>query len=353
MEYLLEGLRFTNNTRKCQEFIQENNQIIEDVMLMNKPEIKPVSLNIRKSEKDDMDDILLKWRYFCFGNPDVKLVVVDKLDKKDEKNCLHRFTKKISNHALEYIKLQINFSQLPFNDFIQYLFDNAEKYKSVSLDPYKERLLDKEIEVCVMKNIEGKYDFLYLSKDFYDLVEGSKIFLHWNNYQFFEEQLSFCYGNEMEASIKTFFRIKFLKFFMYKNLNLIAEEYLLMGGSFYLFSMGLRPSRDIDIYSVTMQNIKTLKRNNLKCKFDIQEVTGMEKKLLNPHKYAIYFGFKGEIKEGEIEKRKFRYEAGKSHKALADLIILNYYFGKKNDMKINNSIKKMLQFRYKKFQKYL
>ena len=37
---------------------------------------------------------LLKWRFYCYMNPQVKLIVVDKLKKKDEKNCLFKFTKK-------------------------------------------------------------------------------------------------------------------------------------------------------------------------------------------------------------------------------------------------------------------
>jgi hypothetical protein len=92
------------------------------------------------------------------------------------------------------------------------------------------------IHVYVMRKIEGKYKPLFESKDFYDLVEGSKIFLHLNNYQFYEEQLKFAYGNKMNDTIRLFFLLKFLKMFLYKKYSLLVGEFIMLGGSFFLFS---------------------------------------------------------------------------------------------------------------------
>lgn len=355
MEYLVEGIVNKKEIPLCQRFINEHQDIIEDVMLMRKPQMSPITkiasemiLNtIKKNKAYD----LLKWRYFCYMNPQVKLIVIDKLKKKDEKNCLFKFTKKISDHSLECINLQISFSRLPFNNFIKYLFDNSNNFKNVSLDPYKKRLLNRQIIVCVMKNLEEKYDFLYESTDFYELVEGSKIFLNWNNYDFYEEQLLFCYGNDLNKSIQTFFRLKFLKFFIYKKYNLITDELMMLAGSFYLFSLGLRTSRDIDIYTINFESNKIIDEDVLGCKYDIKKIGEYNLKIMNPNNYGIYFGFKGNLKGDEIKMRELRYNSLKSKKALGDLYILNYYFKSKIKLKSNDLIEKILFFRYKNFIK--
>ena len=356
MEYLIEGIVNRKSIPICQKFINENKDIIEDVMLMRKPKIEPFSktsseLILKIIKKKDKNFELLKWRYYCYMNPKVKLIVVDKLKKKDEKNCLFQFSRKISDHAMKCIDLQINFSKLLFNDFIKYLFDNSEDFKKVNLDPYKKRLLNKTITVCIMKNIEEKYNYLYESTDFYELIEGCKIFLNWNNYDFYEEQLLFCYGNDLNASIRTFFRLKFLKFFIYKKFSLLTDELLMISGSFFLFSIGLRTSRDIDIHSADYDSNKIIDKKNLYCKFDIQKISGSNPKILDPNNYGIYYGFKGNLKDYEIKIRESRYYFTKSKKALADLYILNYYFGNKIIMKSNDLIEKILYFRYKNFIK--
>jgi len=356
MEYLVEGIVNKKLIPLCQRFINEHKDIIEDVMLMRKPRISPITKKdsdffLNKIKNKDKAYDLLKWRFYCYMNPKVKLIVVDKLKKKDKKNCLFKFTKKISDHAIECINLQINFSRLEFSNFIKYLFDNSNNFKNVSLDPYKKRLLNKQITVCIMKNVEEDYNYIYQSTDFYELVEGSKIFLNWNNYDFYEEQLLFCYGNDLNKSIQTFFRLKFLKFFIYKKYNLISDEFLMLSGSFYLFSLGLRTSRDIDIDTIDYNNNKIINKDNLGCKYDIKKINESNSKTLNPNNYGIYYGFKGNLKDEEIKIRELRYDLLKSKKALGDLYILNYYFKNKIILKSNDLIQKILFFRYKNFTK--
>lgn len=368
MEHLLEGLFNRNSIIQCHKFIEKNSQIIEDVMLMNKPLIKPL-FNIKSAKalkneitknigsefvkkafnknKLDKAEELMYWRYFCSSFPDKKLLVLlnGKLDKKDEKNCLFKFETKVSSQAVKNMELQIMFSRLPFNDFIQYLFDNAERFKQYRLEEYKSRDKNESFRVYVMSKVDGRYNEFYMSEDFYDLVEGSKIFLHYNNYEYYEEQHGFCYGNDLLGSIRTFFCLKFLKFFMYKNYSLLAGEYMIVTGSFFLFAMGFRKSRDIDIYSLVDGNLKRLRKVNMNCKYDIQEVRGLENKILEPENYGIYFGFKGNLKKDEIKKRQFRYEKGESRKALADLYILRYFYGNKINVENRD---RLLQYRYKK-----
>ena len=71
---------------------------------------------------------------------------------------------------------------------------------------------------------------------------------------------------------------------------------------------------------------------------------------LNPMKYGIYYGFKGNLKDQEITRRLIRYDKNKSRKALADIVILKYYFkiGKKIIIK---DMERLLFFRYKNFTK--
>lgn len=368
MEYLIEGLINRNSKIKCHKFIEKNKKVIEDVMLMNKPNLKPlfniknikelkpeiikhinseIVKNVVKNNKMDKANELMYWRYYCSCFPNKKLMVLinGELNKNDKKNCLYNFEKKVSPNALKNIELQIKFSQLPFNDFIQYLFDNIERFKEYKLQEYKPREMSERISVYVMDKVEGSYDAFYESDDFYDLVEGSKIFLHFNNYQFYEEQFGFCYGNDLEGSIRTFFRLKFLKMFVYQNYSLLAGEFLMVGGSFFLFAMGFRASRDIDIYILYKKEIDEIEKNNMDCKFDIQDVFTFTEKILNPECYCFYFGFKGRLIKQEIKEREFRHKKLKSRKALADLYILNYFCGKKMDIKNKD---RLLQFRYKK-----
>ena len=94
------------------------------------------------------------------------------------------------------------------------------EYPVSNIQSVKVKIVEnQDLHVYVMNKIEGKYDPLFESKDFYDLVEGSKIFLHLNNYEFYEEQLKFAYGNKLNDTIRLFFLLKFLKI-----LNLTGKE---------------------------------------------------------------------------------------------------------------------------------
>jgi hypothetical protein len=243
------------------------------------------------------------------------------------------------------------FSQSKFNEIIEYLFQKSGEYKKVELIPVHTRQIvqNQDIHVYVMRKIEGKYSPIYESKDFYDLVEGSKIFLHLNNYDFYEEQLKFAYGNKMNDTIRLFFLIKFLKIYLYKKYSLLLGEFIMLGGSFYLFSLGLRTSRDVDVYAIYKKDYEKLKKE-IDCRYDIGNGSVLEKMALNPMKYGIYFGFKGNLKEYEIHNRLSRYKKYKSRKALADIFVLKYYFniGKKI---VWSDMSRLLFFRYKDFIK--
>jgi hypothetical protein len=372
MEYLVEGIVNKKNIPLCQKFINEHQDIIEDVMLMRKPHINPMfdvktkaALEKEIEKHMPLDDSIDKknesytmmvWRYYCCCFPDVKLLVLNgkKLEKKDEKNCLYEFHKKISKHALDGIMLQIMFSQLKFNEIIEYLFNKSDEYKNVDLVPVhtKKIVENQELHVYVMKKIEGKYNPIYESKDFYELVEGSKIFLHLNNYQFYEEQLKFAFGNKMKQAIRIFFLLKFLKIYLYKKHSLLIQEFMILGGSFYLFSLGLRDSKDIDIVFIYKKNYEQLLKE-MSCQYDILFSSIIEKMVLNPNKYAIYFGFKGNMIEYEISKRMHRLNKIDSKRSLADIIILKYYFNIGEKINANSDIEKLLFFRYKNFTKKL
>ena len=369
MEYLVEGIVNKKQIPLCQRFINEHKDIIEDVMLMRKPNMSPMfdvkthaelEKEIEKyMPQDNANDMkteyykMMVWRYYCCSFPDVKLLVLNgkKLEKKDEKNCLYEFHKKISENALDGIMLQIMFSQLKFNEIVEYLFHKSGEYKKVELIPVHTRKIveNQDIHVYVMRKIEGQYKPLYESKDFYDLVEGSKIFLHLNNYDFYEDQLKFAYGNKMKDTIRLFFLLKFLKIYLYKKNSLLFSEFLVLGGSFYLFSLGLRDSRDVDVYMIYKKDFEKLKKE-INCHYDILDASALEKMALNPMKYGIYYGFKGNLKDQEITRRLIRYDKNKSRKALADIVILKYYFkiGKKIIIK---DMERLLFFRYKNFTK--
>jgi hypothetical protein len=372
MEYLVEGIVNKKEIPICQRFINQHQDIIEDVMLMRKPEIKPmfdvktkaelekeiekhIPLDNSKDKKNN-SYMMMVWRYYCCSFPDVKLLVLNgkKLEKKDEKNCLYEFHKKISEHALDGILLQIMFSKSKFNEIIEYLFKKSDEYKTVDLIPVhtKKIVENQDLHVYVMQKIEGKYDPIYESKDFYELVEGSKIFLHLNNYEFYEEQLKFGFGNKMKQAIRIFFLLKFLKMFLYKKHSLLIQEFMILGGSFYLFSLGLRDSKDIDIVFIYKKYYEQLLKE-MSCQYDILFSSIIEKMVLNPNKYSIYFGFKGNMIEYEISKRMHRLNKTESKKALADIIILKYYFNIGEKINANSDIEKLLFFRYKNFTKKL
>lgn len=340
MEYLLNGLKnkYANN---CQVFIDNNKDVIEAVFMNIVPQIKP---NPKSNSKD--------WKEKCFSHPDYKIIV--SLDKKLGK-CLHKFSIDVSDKQIEYIKLQINFMRMKFNDFIEFLFDNAEIYKTSNLSPFSEGNKTHKMEIGITNDkTSGNF---FQSQNFYELVEGSKIFLHKNNFDIYENQLSFIFGKELDKTIRSFFRLKFLKFYFYKYYSLNEQENILLAGSFLLFAMGFRVSRDTDIYSLE-NNGELLSKYSFKCDFNVNLI----KKSDSDYKeweeifrknYYYLFGFKTNDLETELKKRYGRIKILNSRKALADYLILKYYMGGKTrlDLSEKMNVNKLIYHRYRNFDR--
>lgn len=123
----------------------------------------------------------------------------------------------------------------------------------------------------------------------------------------------------------------------------------MLGGSFYLFSLGLRASNDVDIYMIYKNDFEKLKKE-INCHYDIVDGKPFTKIALNPMKYGIYYGFKGNLKENEFSRRYQRFIKNKSKNALADLLILKYYFNYGETI-IVEDMNKLLFRRYKNFIK--
>lgn len=377
MEYLFNKTANAKGHRDCQIFIQKNQQLIQDVMMNNTPQLEVLYKNIssiddvvreviKTIENRDLVEYLkttnkkkysntinyLLMRYFCSSKKDVRLCVT--VDKKIDK-YMHHISVEVDEKILKFIELQINFMRMKFNDFVEYLFENVEYFKSQKVVQFEKSKKNHILNIYVTR--EEVKDALFISENFYEVVEGSKIFLHYPNYEYFEKHVSFAYGNDLEETIKTFFRLKFLKYFLNKNYSLLDQEYDLTGGSFLMFSLGLRTSRDTDIYTIEGPEIKMVSPDLKFCNFDVipynkssdfydlwNEVT------LNPNKYVIFYGLKANNLDQELKRRYSRFRDYKSRKALSDLMILLYRFNLKLDLEIdigNRDISNVMFFRYK------
>lgn len=343
MEYLLEGFMNKKNKIKCEKFIQSNQQIIEDVFTNNHPIISP----IKTKSKD--------WRMYCYSHPNTFLIV--RLDKKLDK-CIYKYEIDISEKQLEYITLQINFIKMKFNDFIEYLFNNAEKYKKLNMSQFSNGNKSHKLYIGISNKPTNNYFFK--SENFYELVESSKIFLHKDNFKIYENQLSFCFGNELDKSIRVFFRLKFLKFYLHKYYSLLEQEYILLAGSFLLFAMGFRPSRDSDIYSLEKGDVKLLDKNRFCCDYNVNWIAKGDgdykvwEKIFEED-YYLLFGFKTNNLDVEIKKRYARVIGMNSRKALADYLVLKYFMGDKSkvDLSEKMNVNRILYFRYHNFNREL
>ena len=99
-----------------------------------------------------------------------------------------------------------------FDEFISYIFDNVDEYKKVKVLPFDDNVQEKTISLniyLIEKLDKFNESIFFISKNFYELVESSKIFLNYNNYDIFEKQFSLIYGANFVESIRTFFRLKF------------------------------------------------------------------------------------------------------------------------------------------------
>jgi len=349
MEYLLNSVR---NKRGCENFLSQNHQLIQDVFNNNVPEIYP-AINI--SEIINVSNEYTKWRYYCYSNP--KLFLSVSLDKKLKGEYLFKYEIDVSDKQLEYIELQINFFRMGFNDFKNYIIKNKEKYKSVKLVPFKNSEKNHKLEIGIGEESNGNF---FKSTNFYELIESSKIFFNPKNWDIFEKQLSFSFGNETQKIIRNFFKLKFLKFYLYKKVSLINQEFILLSGSFLLFSMGFRSSRDIDIYSLEYDGAKTINNIPFHCDLNVNFIGKNDKDyknwyeiIMNPKEYCFLFGFKTNLLEVELLKRLGRIGSLKSHKALADFLVLKYFMGLNTKMNLSNEkdIENLLFFRYRNFDR--
>jgi len=363
MEYFFNEIKMNGS---CQNFLQKNIKIVEDCLMSNPPEIKPM-LNINEISslklkiKEYFPNVLLSnsfnnpnlyfelliWRYYCFCHKDINIIVSLKPLKI---NSEYKLTMPISDKQLNFIQLQINFIKMKFSDFIEYLFD---KDFGNSLNQSVKQNKNKKLYVYLSKTRTNNEVF-FQSSNFYETVEAAKIFLNYQNYDIFEKQSSFIFTKEFDKTIKLFFKIKFLKYYYYHNYSLLEQEYFIMGGSYLLFAIGLRTSRDIDIYSIEGPG-KKLDSSLKKCGYDIHifyknsnNYKSWNEICINPINYYFLFGMKANNYKIEIVKRLKRYQLEEAGRPLSDLIALLYYFNEKipTEIKIKNSQQKLKKINY-------
>ena len=361
---------------ECFKFIRKNRAIIEAAILNKVPEIEPLFENIKTmndlkknlkkyiptelilgiikklGSKNNVNKLNIHekdlfFRYFAMSRPELKLVVFNNLTEKEKKslpkNIYHKEWK-FDEHQMHYLKMNINFMEMSHPEFISFLFEEMKYFSKIKFIPISER--KKEIKKYTLDiyllekyNNEVKGKKFWESNNFYYLVEGSKIFLHENNYKFYEEQLSYIYGKFLKETTKVFFRLKFLKMLFYYNLKIIYLEFILLDGSGPLFLNGIRISKDIDllflnnteselVYSEFIENFF----NSNTCFLDNHKFSTNKKiirfkigsvnyKLYIEEKNAIAFGFNTLFLNEEFIKRK-NYKLSK--KIVFDISIILY-----------------------------
>jgi len=367
---------------ECFKFIRKNRAIIEAAILNKVPEIEPLFENIKTmndlkknlkkyiptelilgiikklGSKNNVNKLNIHekdlfFRYLSMSRPELKLVVFNNLTEKEKKslpkNIYHKEWK-FDKHQMHYLKMNINFMEMSHPEFISFLFDEMKYFSKIKFIPISER--KKEIKKYTLDiyllekyNNEVKGKKFWESNNFYYLVEGSKIFLHENNYKFYEQQLSYIYGKFLKETTKIFFRLKFLKMLFYYNLKIIYLEFILLSGSGPLFLNGIRISKDIDllflentdselVYSEFIENFFNL----YVCFLDNKKIFTTKKILryyyrnIN-YKYnieennVIIFGFNSLFLSEEIIKR-INYPLSK--KIIFDLSIILYILSRYN-----------------------
>ena len=379
MEYFIKtsGINVGKKNLECQNFLRENEKILNDVINNKYPILQPMFkvnnkkdflTKIKEKFKNEyikkyskkiinqsiktlsIDYQMFFFKYACFCDPNIILTIT--LDKKI-KNKKFIFEIDINDKILLHLNLQIHFLRDTFDDFKDYVFSILEElgkhsYKRISeMDSNKNRKLYIYLDYDKM---EGK-DIIFQSNCFYELVEGAKIFLNNNNYKFMNEWSNTIYMYNLDETYKTFFYMRFLKFYWHFNYSLYIQENNILLGSYLLFCLGLRCPRDIDIYSL-------LPIKSIPCNYDIKTVpvddinyNFWQNIIVNPSNHNCIFGFKANILEIEIFRRKERYNTTNSRKTMTDLVVLSYLTNKKIDTQ--QDIKKMLQFRYPKLIKIL
>lgn len=391
MEYLIEGVRNIYH-KNCRKFLEQNNLLIENVKYNKYPDIKPLFnlknntiselvKNVYKMNCSDLNTIfdskskydinvqLLLLRYYSSCNDkNLSLIVLKnkEIDKKED--IFYKLQIKISKKQLNFIDLQINFMRMSFDNFCSYLYENMEEFKSANISKFKETKKTINLNIYVIRKEKNKYkNAIFQSNNFYELVEGSKIFLHMPNYDVYEKQLSYMYGMDYENTVRVFFRIRFLKFYLYTHYSLLEMEYFLVSGSYLLFCLGMRISKDTDIYSLEGPNVRLLNKN-ISCNYDVKYIIDRisfttndippyddwNTIILYPEDNCILFGLKTNSIRIEIYKRQGRFHSQNSKKALADLLVLKYFLNEKLDnidVKKINKFDNILYYRYKNFNK--
>ena len=389
MEYLIEGVRNIYH-KDCKKFVEANKQLMDDVKYNNYPILKPMFdlkpntfkelikniygmdcyfLNeTLRATNIDINIQMLLLRYYCSSNDkNVSLVVLkNKMIDKSE-DVYHKIEMKISKKQLEFIELQINFMRMPFDNFCSFLYENQEKFKKANISQFKDTPKTIKLNIYVVKNVKKEYKgAVFQSNHFYELVEGGKIFLHAPNYDIFEKQISYAYGIDYENTVRVFFRVRFLKFYLYKNYSLYDMEYYIVSGSYLLFCLGMRVSKDTDIYSLEGPNNMMLNKKKMKCNYDIKHIKNRlfininnrsdydiwNKIILYPEDNCFVFGLKTNSINIEIYKRLGRFHYQKSKKSLSDLLILKYFLNEKLDdidLRTVNKFENLLYYRYDKF----
>lgn len=363
MEYLL-------NNKKCKKIF--NKEIVEKTLMCMPLDLKPMfdagnfkdlvpkiikkfpnpmlANDLKKYIKNgscDKSVELLLWRYYCCSTPNINIIASL---EKIKVPCLYKFEVPISEKQLEYIKLQINFIRMKFSDFVEYLFDLESSNR---ISQFKESNKTKILTIGISS--EKIKNALFVSNNFYEVVQSSKIFLNWNNYDLFEKQISYVFSKQLDHTIKLLFNLRYLNYYFNTNFSLIDQEYFFMGGSYLLFAMGFRISRDIDIYCIEGGD-KILKYVD-GCGFEVtlfqkskENYNSWNTICLYPSNYYILFGLKANIYEIEINKRLKRYQIEGATRPLADLLALLYYFNKQSQVKIKinkNKLDKIFNFKYR------
>ncbi len=389
MEYLIEGVRniYQND---CKKFVKINKQLMDDVIYNNYPILKPMfnlkhdnlkelMINIHgmncyflnealQSSNIDINIQMLLLRYYCEShNKNVSLVVMKNKTVNKSEDVYHKIEMKISKKQLEFIELQINFMRMSFDNFCSFLYENQEKFKKANIGQFKDTPKIIKLNIYVIKNAKKEYkSAVFQSNHFYELVEGAKIFLHAPNYDIFEKQLSYAYGIDYENTVRVFFRMRFLKFYLYKNYSLYDMEYYIVSGSYLLFCLGMRVSKDTDIYCLEGPNNRMIDKNEMKCNYDIKHIKNRlfinidessdydiwNRIILYPEDNYYVFGLKTNSITIEIYKRLGRFHYQKSKKSLSDLLIIKYFLNEKlNDIDLRtvDKFENLLFYRYDKF----
>ena len=256
---------------------------------------------------------------------------------------------------------------MPFDNFCSFLYENQEKFRKADIGQFKDTPKTMKLNIYVVKNVKKEYKgAVFQSNHFYELVEGAKIFLHAPNYDIFEKQLSYAYGIDYENTVRVFFRVRFLKFYLYKHYSLYDMEYYLVSGSYLLFCLGMRVSKDTDVYCLEGPNNKMLDKREMKCNYDIKHIKNRlfininessdydiwNKIILYPEDNYYVFGLKTNSINIETYKRLGRFHYQKSKKSLSDLLIIKYFLNEKLDdidLRTVNKFENLLYYRYDKF----